>query len=104
MKINNASSSALAAQQAAAAAKKATLSTFENNTKEFGPVAATVIGLAHGAGQVVDEVESGIKEAATHTVALANTVASGVGTAASAAARYASTGVSAAVQAINALV
>nr|WP_315243965.1 hypothetical protein [uncultured Albidiferax sp.] len=104
MKISNAASTALAAQQAAAAAKKSTVGSFERNAKEFGPIAASAIGLASSAGQVVDEVTSEIKEAATHTVALANTVANGVGTAASAAARYASTGLSATVQAINALV
>ncbi|WP_295952493.1 hypothetical protein [Rhodoferax sp.] len=122
MKINNASSTALAAQQALAAAKKATVSTFEKNSKEFGPIAASVIGLTSSAsqassalGKVVDGVENEIKDVATNTVALAttganelknayNTVANGVGTAASAAANYASTGLSAATQAINALV
>ncbi|WP_367848164.1 hypothetical protein [Rhodoferax sp. WC2427] len=122
MKINSASSSALAAQQAAAAAKQTTLGSFEKNAKEFGPVAASAMGLASGAVQassslakVVDGVENEIKDVATHTVALAttganglkaayNSVANGVGTAASAAANYASTGVSAAAQAINALV
>ncbi|BDT69895.1 hypothetical protein os1_40870 [Comamonadaceae bacterium OS-1] len=122
MKINSTSSSALAAQQAAAAAKQATLGNFEKNAKEFGPVAASVMGLASGAaqagsslGKVVDEVENDIKDVATHTVALAttganglkaayNTVANGVGTAATVAANYASTGLSAAAQAVNALV
>jgi hypothetical protein len=120
MKVNNAS--ALVAQQAANAAKKSTMGTFEKNAQEFGPIAASVIGLTSGAaqagstiGKVVDGLESEIKDVANHTVALAttganelksayNTVASGVGTAASAAASYASTGLSAATQAINALV
>ena len=122
MKINNASSTALAAQQALAAAKKSAIGTFEENSQEFGPIAASVIGLTSGAsqassalGKVVDGVENEIKDVATHTVALAtnganelktayNTVANGVGTAASAVANYASTGLSAASQVISALV
>lgn len=122
MKINNASSTALTAQQALAAAKKTTVSTFEKNAKEFGPIAASVIGLTSGAaqasstlGKVVNGVENEIKEVANNTVALAttganglksayNTVAGGVGTVASAAANYASSGLSAATQVVNALV
>lgn len=122
MKINNASSTALTAQQALLAAKQSTASAFEKNSQEFGPIAASVIGLASGAsqassalGKVVDGVENEIKDVATNTVALAttganglksayNTVAHGAGTAASAVANYASTGLSAATQAFNALV
>lgn len=81
-----------------------------------------MIGLTSGASQassaldkVVDGVKNEIKEVATNTVALAttgahglktayDTVANGVGTAASVAVNYASTGLSAATQAINALV
>ena len=47
MKINNASSTALTAQQALLAAKQSTASAFEKNSQEFGPIAASVIGLAN---------------------------------------------------------
>ncbi len=105
-----------------ATAKKAVLGDFETNSKAFGPVAASVIGLGSSAAQAsntiskaVDSVENEIKEVATNTVALAsdgvneiksayNKVSSGLGSAASAVAGYAETGLSAGVQAIRALV
>jgi hypothetical protein len=125
MQVNTASSASKIAQQAALAAKNAhnaQLGAYEKNTKAFGPVAATVIGLASSAaqassslGSVVDSVEQGLQEVAGDTLALAstgiqelksayNTVAKGVDTATSAVASYAATGVSAAAQVLNALV
>jgi hypothetical protein len=122
MKINAATSANKIAQQAALSAKNAQLGDYEKNTKAFGPVAATVIGLASSAaqasnslGSVVDSVEQGLQEVAGDTLALAttgmneiksayNTVAKGVDTAASAVASYTATGVSAAAQVLNALV
>lgn len=123
MKLSNSTSiSANSALSTATAAKKSTSGTYEKNAKEFGPVAASAIGLASGAAQsssvaskVVNSIENGLKTAAGNTVELANEgaqeiksaynkVSSGIGTVASAAAGYAQTGISAGAQVINALV
>jgi hypothetical protein len=118
MKINTTNST----PTPSATAKKAVLGAFEKNSKEFGPVAASIIGIgssavqaSHTLGKAVDSVENEIKDVATQTVALANDgvneiksaynkVSTGLGNAASAVAGYAETGVSAGVQALSALV
>jgi hypothetical protein len=118
MKINTAN----ATPTPSATAKKAVLGTYEKNAKEFGPVAASIIGVGSSAiqasntlGKAVSSVENEIKDVATQTVALAtdgvneiksayNKVSTGLGNAASAVAGYAETGVSAGVQALSALV
>ena len=123
MKVNNSTAvSGNFALTAAGGAKKAAVGAFEKNAKEFGPIAASAIGLGSAAansnstlGKVVNSVENGIKEVANNTVALAsdsvqevksayNKVYDGASSAASAVAGYADTGLSAGVQAISALV
>ncbi len=120
MKINSPSQAATWAQQTAA--KTAPLGAYEANAKAFGPVAATVMGLASSAAQaspslgaLVDSVEQGIQEVAGDTLALASSglnelqsaydsVAKGVDNATNAVASYAATGVGVAAQVLNALV
>ena len=123
MKIGNSTSApANSALSVATAAEKSASGTYEKNAKEFGPVAASAIGLANGAAQssssvskVVGSIENGLKTAAANTVELANEgaqeiksaynkVSSGIGAVAGAAAGYAETGISAGAQVINALV
>ena len=130
MKVNNSTAATgNTALVAATTAKKSAMGAFEKNSKEFGPIAASAIGVGKAAvensstlSKVVNSVENSVKEAANNTIALANdsteglksaynkvssgvsSAASGIGSAASAIAGYADAGLSATVQTVSALV